>query len=78
MTKELNSVEYLIEQVVMGTYKNGEDKILYKTLPNAMIEGARKLHRLEIQKAFTIGLQNWDSELTPEQYYDETYGGCEQ
>ena len=81
MTKELNSVEFLIEQVVMGTYKNGEDKILYKTLPNAMIEAARAKHRNEIAKAFDDGDYNYHySRKTGndfedgQEYYNEVYG----
>ena len=78
MTKELNSVEFLIEQVVMGTYKNGEDKILYKTLPNAMIEAAREKHRNEIQKAYEAGECNINDDGWPiienRDYYKEVYG----
>ena len=81
MTKELNSVEFLIEQVVMGIYKNGEDKILYKTLPNAMIEAAREKHRNEIAKAFDDGDYNYHySRKTGndfedgQEYYNEVYG----
>jgi hypothetical protein len=81
MTKELNSIEFLIEQVVMGTYKNGEDKILYKTLPNAMIEAAREKYRNEIAKAFDDGDYNYHySRKTGndfedgQEYYNEVYG----
>ena len=42
MTK-MSAVELIVEQVVMGNYKNGEDKILYKTLPKSMIDHAFKV-----------------------------------
>jgi hypothetical protein len=80
-----SSIETLIEQVVMGTYKNGEDKILYKTLPQSMIDHCIKLHKEEIIN-FT---EDWyfngpllgegiDVKNTIEQHFNETYGGGEQ
>lgn len=50
-TKKLNSIEFLLEQVVKGTYEYGEDKILQTTLPKAMIDHAFKLYNEEIEQA---------------------------
>jgi hypothetical protein len=50
-TKKLNSIEFLLEQVVKGTYEYGEDKILQATLPKAMIDHAFKLYNEEIEQA---------------------------
>lgn len=50
-TKQLNSLEFLLEQVVKGTYEYGEDKILQDTLPKAMIEHAFKLYAQELEQA---------------------------
>ena len=50
-TKQLNSIEFLLEQVVMGTYEYGEDKILHTTLPKSMIDHAFKLYAQEIEQA---------------------------
>lgn len=77
MKKELNSIEFLIEQVVMGTYKNGEDKILYKTLPNAMVEAARRMHRTESialhNEYERYVMLNQGGTMTFGQFYDEFY-----
>ena len=75
-----SSIETLIEQVVMGTYKNGEDKILYKTLPQSMIEHCIALHKQEIIEANFNALPfheytMTDSRKIAEQYYNETFGG---
>ena len=35
-TKQFNSIEFLLEQVIKGTYEYGEDKILQTTLPKAI------------------------------------------
>jgi hypothetical protein len=50
-TKEFNSIEFLLEQVIKGTYEYGEDKILQTTLPKAMIDHARAMYKDEIEKA---------------------------
>jgi hypothetical protein len=50
-TKQMNSIEFLLEQVVMGTYEYGEDKILHTTLPKSMIDHAFKLYDEEIKQA---------------------------
>lgn len=50
-TKQFNSIEFLLEQVVMGTYEYGEDKILHTTLPKSMIDHAFKLYHDEIKQA---------------------------
>jgi hypothetical protein len=75
--KKMSSVETIIEQVVMGTYKNGEDKILYKTLPQSMIEHCLKLHKEEIIKAWQKGDGQFDkvSDKMSLEYYNEIYGG---
>jgi hypothetical protein len=49
--KEFNSIEFLLEQVIKGTYEYGEDKILQTTLPQAMIDHARAMYKDEIEKA---------------------------
>jgi hypothetical protein len=54
-SKQFNSIEFLLEQVVMGTYEYGEDKILCKTLPKSMIEHAKEMHKQEIVKAAARG-----------------------
>ena len=70
-TKQLNSIEFLLEQVVKGTYEYGEDKILQTTLPQAMIDHAIALHREEHEKTYKQGLmsnfQNFD------EYYNQTF-----
>ena len=55
LTKQLNSIEFLLEQVVKGTYEYGEDKILQTTLPQAMIDHAIALHKQEMQKQYQDG-----------------------
>jgi hypothetical protein len=50
-TREFNSIEFLLEQVIKGTYEYGEDKILQTTLPQAMIDHARAMYNDEIKKA---------------------------
>jgi hypothetical protein len=50
-TREYNSIEFLLEQVIKGTYEYGEDKILQTTLPQAMIDHARAMYNDEIEKA---------------------------
>lgn len=50
-TKQFNSIEFLLEQVVKGTYEYGEDKILHTTLPKSMIDHAFKLYDEEIKQA---------------------------
>ena len=57
-TKQFNSIEFLLEQVVKGTYEYGEDKILQTTLPKAMIDHAFKLYEEEIKKSYNDGY--WD------------------
>ena len=54
-TKQFNSIEFLLEQVVKGTYEYGEDKILQTTLPKAMIDHAFELYNQEITKAYNNG-----------------------
>ena len=68
-----NSLEFLLEQMVMGTYKNGEDKILYKTLPKSMIDHAFALRKEELRKAWDECLLSSDPEKTFEDYYNEKY-----
>lgn len=68
-----NSLEFLLEQMVMGTYKNGGDKILYKTLPKAMIDHAFVLRKEELRKAWDECLLNDNPERTFEDYYNEKY-----
>ena len=50
-TKQYNSIEFLLAQVIKGTYEYGEDKILQDTLPKAMIDHAFKLYAQEIEQA---------------------------
>lgn len=54
-TKQYNSIEFLLAQVIKGTYEYGEDKILQTTLPKSMIDHAFKLYEEEIQKAYEDG-----------------------
>ena len=54
-TKQYNSIEFLLAQVIKGTYEYGEDKILQTTLPKSMIDHAFKLYEAEIQKAYEDG-----------------------
>lgn len=54
-TKQLNSIEFLLEQVVKGTYEYGEDKILQTTLPQAMIDHAIALYNEEMQQQYQDG-----------------------
>lgn len=54
-TKQYNSIEFLLAQVIKGTYEYGEDKILQTTLPKSMIDHAFKLYEAEIQKAYKNG-----------------------
>ena len=54
-TNQYNSIEFLLAQVIKGTYEYGEDKILQTTLPKAMIDHAFKLYEEEIQKAHDDG-----------------------
>lgn len=54
-TKQYNSIEFLLAQVIKGTYEYGEDKILQTTLPKSMIDHAFKLYQAEIQKAYEDG-----------------------
>ena len=54
-TNQYNSIEFLLAQVIKGTYEYGEDKILQTTLPKAMIDHAFKLYEEEIQKAYDDG-----------------------
>jgi hypothetical protein len=57
-TKQFNSIEFLLEQVVKGTYEYGEDKILHTTLPKSMIDHAFKLYDEEIKQAKIQGGNN--------------------
>lgn len=52
---QYNSIEFLLAQVIKGTYEYGEDKILQTTLPKSMIDHAFKLYEEEIQKAYDDG-----------------------
>lgn len=54
-TNQYNSIEFLLAQVIKGTYEYGEDKILQTTLPKSMIDHAFKLYEEEIQKAYHDG-----------------------
>ena len=54
-TKQFNSIEFLLEQVIKGTYEYGEDKILQTTLPKAMIDHAFKLYQEEMKKSYNEG-----------------------
>ena len=54
-TKQFNCIEFLLAQVVKGTYEYGEDKILQTTLPKAMIDHAFKLYEEEIKKSYNDG-----------------------
>ena len=54
-TNQYNSIEFLLAQVIKGTYEYGEDKILQTTLPKAMIDHAFKLYEEEIQNAYEDG-----------------------
>ena len=57
-TKQFNSIEYLLEQVIKGTYEYGEDKILQTTLPKAMIDHAFELYREEHAKTWDDAMEN--------------------
>ena len=57
-TNQYNSIEFLLAQVIKGTYEYGEDKILQTTLPKAMIDHAFELYREEMKKAYNDGY--WD------------------
>lgn len=57
-TNQYNSIEFLLAQVIKGTYEYGDDKILQTTLPKAMIDHAFKLYQQEIQKAYEDGYHN--------------------
>ena len=72
-TKQLNSIEFLLEQVVKGTYEYGEDKILHTTLPKAMIDHALAMHREEHQKTYNQGLMSNFQDFN--EYYNQTFGG---
>tara|TARA_R110000868_G_C10340931_1_gene715213 strand:+ start:261 stop:476 length:216 start_codon:yes stop_codon:yes gene_type:complete len=61
--------EFLFE-LIKGGYIN--------RLPAKEFQQARRVHKEEIEKAYFAGQQNWDSEQTFEQYYNETYEGGEQ
>lgn len=57
-TNQYNSIEFLLAQVIKGTYEYGEDKILQTTLPKSMIDHAFKLYEEEIKKSYNDGY--WD------------------
>jgi hypothetical protein len=61
-TKQYNCIEFLLAQVIKGTYEYGEDKILQTTLPKAMIDHAFELYNQEITKAYNNGY--WDGSLS--------------
>lgn len=79
MNKKMTPVQYLLEQVVMGDYKYGEDKILFNTLPKAMID-----HALRMEDEMRLEFWNGGINATEEggksfdQYINENYGGGEQ
>jgi hypothetical protein len=82
-SKKFNSIEFLLEQVVMGTYEYGEDKILCKTLPKSMIEQAKEMHKEETIKFalfYAYGQDNVSEDLRIkiEKWYDKIFGGFEQ
>lgn len=75
-TKQFNSIEFLLEQVVKGTYEYGEDKILHTTLPKSMIDHAKEMHKEEIKEALIDGAINARCiEYRILHYYAETFGG---
>ena len=57
-TKQFNSIEFLLEQVIKGTYEYGDDKILQTTLPKAMIDHAFELYREEHAKTWDDAMEN--------------------
>jgi len=76
MARKMTPVEFILEQVVMGTYKNGEDKICYQTLPKSMID-----HALRMEEKMRLEFWNGGIDSTEEggksfdQYINENYGG---
>ena len=52
-----------------------ESEIIKQCAEKATSEAHNKeVHRQQIMQAFITGFQNWDSDLTPFEYYNQTYG----
>lgn len=74
-----SSVEWLLKQLdekAVSVTVAGHSRInITIDLPvyMDMRKQAKAMHKQEIMNAFVMGLQNWDSELMPEDYHKQTF-----
>jgi hypothetical protein len=66
--KKQTAVEELIEKL-----KQYDAGVLLLKLHKEEIEQANKMFKQQIIEAFEEGCENWDSEQTAQQYYNETF-----
>ncbi len=65
---EQSSIYWLVEE--LEKWELGKSIYYSKS---AIINHARRLHKKQIKHAYFEGQQNWDSEQTFQEYYNETF-----
>ena len=46
-------------------------------IPDEVIEQAKEMEKEKLEDAWVEGFKNWNPSKTFEDYYNETYGGCD-
>lgn len=65
-----SSVEKMFQEM-LGIQQEGIKLTFDENL--LLLEKYKAMHEQEIMNSFVMGLRNWDSELMPEDYYNETF-----